>query len=90
MRVTIEAFGKPSAYVRGLLPEASRYLESRWALVDADLAVVDQPHADDFQLITAGGDSLSKEEYLDGIASGDINYLVWDPEEIDARVHEQS
>jgi hypothetical protein len=57
------------------------------ALVDADLAVADELHADDFQLITPSGESVSKQEYLRGVASGDIDYLVWDPEEIDARVH---
>jgi hypothetical protein len=51
------------------------------ALVDADLAVADQLHADDFQLITPSGGSLSKEEYLQGVASGEVNYLVWDPGE---------
>jgi hypothetical protein len=56
------------------------------ALVDADLAVADQLHADDFQLITPSGGSLSKEEYLQSVASGDVNYLAWDSGEIDARV----
>jgi hypothetical protein len=50
------------------------------------VVAADQLHADDFQLINPGGDSLSKEEYLQGIASGQIDY----PEEIDARVHEES
>ena len=58
------------------------------ALVEADLAVVHQLHADDFQLITPSGDSLSKEEYLQHVASGEIDYVVWDPEEIDARVRD--
>jgi len=34
------------------------------ALVNADLALAEQVHAEDFQLITPGGDSLSKEDYL--------------------------
>ena len=60
------------------------------ALVEADLAVADQLHASDFQLITPGGDSLSKEEYLQAVASGEIDYLVWDPEEIDLRLHDET
>jgi hypothetical protein len=60
------------------------------ALVSADLRVVDELHADDFQLITPSGDAVSKQEYLEGIASGDIDYVVWEPEEIDARIHEDS
>jgi hypothetical protein len=60
------------------------------ALVEADLAVADQLHANDFQLITPSGDSLSKQEYLQGVASGEIDYLVWDPEEINVLVHDDS
>jgi hypothetical protein len=56
------------------------------ALVDADLVVAEQLHADDFQLITPSGGSLSKEEYLQAVASGEVNYLVWAPGDIDARV----
>ena len=60
------------------------------SLVDADIALADELHADDFQLITPTGDSLSKEDYLQGIASGEIDYVVWEPEEIDARIHDDS
>jgi len=50
------------------------------ALVAADLAVANQLHADDFQLINPGGGVLSKEQYLGGIASGYLNYRVWEPD----------
>ena len=60
------------------------------ALVNADLALAGQVHAEDFQLITPGGDSLSKEDYLQSIASGEVDYLVWEPEEIASLVHEDS
>jgi hypothetical protein len=60
------------------------------AFVDSNLAVARQLHADDFQLITPSGDSLSKEEYLQLVASGEIDYVVWDPEEIDARVRDDA
>jgi hypothetical protein len=60
------------------------------ALVDADLVAAHKLHADDFQLITPGGKSYSKDEYLAAIESGDIDYLRWDPEEIDARVQADS
>jgi uncharacterized protein DUF4440 len=60
------------------------------ALVNADLGVAEELHADDFQLITPEGDSLSKQEYLQAIASGDVNYQVWEPEEIESLVHEAS
>jgi hypothetical protein len=57
------------------------------ALVDADVAAAHELHADDFQLITPGGRSLSKDEFLGEIASGEVDYLVWEPEEIEVRVH---
>ena len=50
------------------------------ALVEANIEVARRLHADDFQLINPRGESLSKEQYLGGIASGQIDYLVWEPE----------
>jgi uncharacterized protein DUF4440 len=76
--------GVPPRMTRPDLAETER--RRLRALVDADLALADRFHADDFQLITPGGDALSKDEYLGGIASGSLDYLAWDPEEIDARV----
>jgi hypothetical protein len=57
------------------------------SLVEVDMALAHQLHADDFQLITPGGSALSKEAYLGSVASGDLNYLVWNPESIDVRLH---
>jgi hypothetical protein len=50
------------------------------ALVTADLKVADQLHADNSQLVNPGGGILSKEQYLGGIASGYLNYLLWVPD----------
>jgi hypothetical protein len=61
------------------------------ALVQADLEVARRLHADDFQLINPRGESLSKEQYLGGVASGELDYVVWEPEtSIDVRVHGDS
>lgn len=57
------------------------------SLVEANIEVANQLHADDFQLINPLGGSLSKEQYLGWIASGMINYLVWEPEDIAVRMH---
>ena len=80
------AFNSPDATVN---PADLGDLERRRlrALVEADLALADQLHADDFQLITPSGDSLSKESYLEQLASGEVDCLVWEPENIEARVH---
>jgi len=60
------------------------------ALVDVDMEVVEQLHADDFQLITPSGTSVSREGYLGGIASGEIDYLVWEPASIEVRLYGQA
>lgn len=58
------------------------------ALVEADVKTARQLHADDFQLINPVGESLSKEQYLGGIASGDLDYIVFEPETpIEVRVN---
>ena len=51
------------------------------------MEVARQLHADDFQLINPRGGSLSKEQYLGGIASGQLDYLVWEPESIEVRLY---
>ena len=60
------------------------------ALVAADLDVADELHADDFQLINPAGVAFSKAEYLQGVESGDIDYLMWEPEEIESLVREDA
>ena len=57
------------------------------ALVNADIDVARRLHADNFQLITPFGDSLSKEQYLGAVASGDVDYLVWEPGAIEVRLN---
>ncbi len=55
------------------------------ALVAADLSIADRLHADDFQLINPGGGVLTKAQYLGGIASGYLNYRLWEPDSGDRR-----
>jgi ketosteroid isomerase-like protein len=69
-------------------PIRSTERERLRALVQADVDTARNLHADDFQLINPRGQSLSKEQYLGDIASGQIDYLMWEPEStIDVRVH---
>jgi hypothetical protein len=49
------------------------------ALVDADVDVANRLHADDYELVTPGADRLSKADYLGAIASGEIDYRVFEP-----------
>lgn len=57
------------------------------ALVSKDLDMARQLHTDDFQLINPLGGVLSKQQYLEAVAVGDINYLVWEPESIEVRLY---
>jgi hypothetical protein len=49
------------------------------ALVEADIPKARKLHAHDFQLINPGGMALSDEEYLAFIATGAVDYLVFEP-----------
>lgn len=60
------------------------------SLVDADVVTARRLHADDFQLINPKGGSLSKEQYLGDIASGDLDYLEWKPGDIRVRLYGDS
>jgi len=48
------------------------------ALVDADQATALDLHAPDYQLVTPGGATYSRDEYLGDIASGAIDYRVFE------------
>jgi hypothetical protein len=50
------------------------------ALVEGDLATAGQLHADDYELVSPGGDRWSKTSYLDAIGSGLLDYLVFEPD----------
>ena len=60
------------------------------ALVDSDIPTASRLHADDFELIDPRGGTHSKEQYLRSIASGDLNYLEWEPAEIRVRLYSKS
>lgn len=57
------------------------------ALVGAKVERARQLHADDFQLINPLGGTLSKEQYLGGIDSGELDYLFWEPDSIAVRLY---
>ena len=49
------------------------------ALVTGDIERARSLHADDYELVTPGGATLSKEEYLGDIKSGDLAYSTFEP-----------
>ena len=55
--------------------DALRALERRRlrSLVEADMEVAEALHTPDFELVNPGGSTWSRERYLGGIASGDID-----------------
>jgi Domain of unknown function (DUF4440) len=61
------------------------------ALVEANVEAAGRLHAADFQLVTPTGRVLSRDQYLDNVASGEINYFVWEPDsEIAVRLYGQA
>ncbi len=54
-------------------------LERLRSLTEPDVAIAYLIHADDYELVTPGGKNLSREEYLGGISSGELNYAVFEP-----------
>lgn len=57
------------------------------ALVDADIKAADPLHADDFQLVNPVAETSTKSGYLGAVASGQVDYRVWDAGPIDVRIH---
>ncbi|TFC90567.1 nuclear transport factor 2 family protein [Cryobacterium sp. TMT4-31] len=57
------------------------------ALVDGDTEKAINYHGADFELITPIGAVLTREQYLDAVAAGQINYLSWEPGHIAVRCH---
>lgn len=58
------------------------------ALVHADMEIAHRLHANDFELIKPGGSAVSKQAYLEDIASGAFRYVVFEPtSEIVVRQH---
>ena len=55
------------------------------SLVDADLDTARRLHADDFKLVNPNGQSLSKYQYLEQIGSGELDYVLWEPDMIEVR-----
>ena len=49
------------------------------ALVAAEIELANSLHSDDYQLITPNGQTISKQDYIGGIASGDLVYQVFEP-----------
>ena len=73
-------------------PELARLERARLrALVEHDLETAAALHAEDYELITPGGAVLTRSDYLDAIATGNLRYDVFEPSgPIRARVHAES
>ena len=56
------------------------------ALVDGDADTAREFHADDFQLITPFGMAIGKDAYLNGIATGEVDYHLWQPGPMQVRL----
>lgn len=60
------------------------------ALVAADVQAASPLHADDFLLVTPGGGTYDKTQYLGVIADGSVSYDVFEPVgEIEVRLYDR-
>jgi hypothetical protein len=58
------------------------------ALVDADMAVIQRLHAEDFELVPPPGVPLSRADYVDLVRTGGLDYQAFEPiSDINVRVH---
>lgn len=58
------------------------------ALVEADVQRARELHAEEFQLVNPRGETLTKDQYLGGIESRRLDYLLWEPvSHIAVRLH---
>ena len=57
------------------------------ALVNADIATLERLQADDFQVISPFGSAFDRLEYHQKVASGEIDYVRWEPEDMHVRLH---
>jgi len=60
------------------------------SLVQGDMETARRLHSEDFQLVDPGGGTLSKEQYLGQIASGVLDYIIWEPEAIAVRRYSEA
>ena len=57
------------------------------AMVTGDAERAGELHAEDFQLVNPAGRTYTKAEYMGDIASGEIDYHIWEPETIAVRLN---
>jgi len=50
------------------------------AFVATDIPTLQRLHANDFQLVNPAGQELNRDDYLNGVAQGFIQYKAWEPE----------
>lgn len=78
------------AYSKEDEADAIRQLERERlnALVNADVPRARELHSEDFQLVNPRGETLTKDQYLGSIESGQLDYLLWEPvSPIEVRLH---
>ena len=73
------AFATPADHLREIERQRTQ------ALVRRDMDLAWALHAPDYQLVTPGGVSFSRERYLGKIAAGDMVYRQWTPGAIAVR-----
>ena len=77
------AFASPADHLREIERQRTQ------ALIRRDMDLARALHAADYELVTPGGVSFSRERYLGKIASGDLVYRQWTPGPMAVRFSER-
>ncbi len=55
-------------------------------LVAGDVEAARRLHAEDFQLVNPVGRALSRDQYMQSLSSGYLDYVAWQPGPIEVRI----
>ena len=55
-------------------------------LVAGDVEAARRLHSEDFQLVNPVGRALSRDQYMQSLSSGYLDYVAWDPGPIEVRI----
>ena len=83
LALVVRSGSQPTAGTQATAAEAQdlRDLDQtlRAALVASDTSAVERILAPDFELVPPPGDKESRQEYLDSLSSGDLDYIAFEP-----------
>ncbi len=76
-----QALNAPDASLTSAAQELAAVEQARLnAFVEGNWELLDELHAEDFELINPNGEPFTKSEYLDPMKEGEFRYLIFEPQ----------